>query len=64
MIVPTLRQALATSPAIMYFVAFFAGLIMYFMFRGMLRNLPGLIHLILGVLVGVGVYYLLLHWIY
>jgi hypothetical protein len=64
MIVPTLRQALATSPAIMYFVAFFAGLIMYFMFRGMLRNLPGLIHLFLGVLVGVGVYYLLRAWIY
>ena len=32
MIVPTLRQALATSPAIMYFVAFFAGLIMYLIF--------------------------------
>ena len=64
MIVPTLRQALAGSPAILYFVAFFAGLIMYFLFRGVLRNLPGLIHLILGVLVGVAVYYLLRDWIY
>jgi hypothetical protein len=64
MIFPTLRQALASSPGIMYFVAFFAGLIMYFTFRGVLRNLPGLVHLILGVLVGVGVYYLLRAWIY
>ena len=64
MIVPTLRQALATSPAVMYFVAFLAGLIMFFVFRGVLRNVPGLIHLILGVLVGVGVYYLLRAWIY
>jgi len=64
MSVPTLRQALTSSPAIIYFVAFFAGLIMFFIFRGVLRNLPGLIHLILGVLVGVGVYYLLLHWLY
>lgn len=64
MIVPTLRQALATSPAVMYFVAFLAGFIMFFVFRGVLRTLPGLIHLILGVLVGVGVYYLLRAWIY
>ncbi len=64
MSVPTLRQALTSSPAILYFVAFFAGLIMYFIFRGVLRNLPGLVHLILGVLVGVGVYYLLLNWLY
>jgi hypothetical protein len=62
--VPTLRQALTSSPAILYFVAFFAGLIMYFIFRGVLRNLPGLVHLIMGVLVGVGVYYLLLNWLY
>jgi hypothetical protein len=48
----------------LYFVAFFAGLIMYFIFRGVLRNLPGLVHLILGVLVGVGVYYLLHNWLY
>jgi len=64
MSVPTLRQALTSSPAIIYFVAFFAGLIMFFIFRGVLRNLPGLVHLILGVLVGAGVYYLLLHWLY
>ena len=64
MSVPTLRQALTSSPAILYFVAFFAGLIMYFIFRGVLRNLPGLVHLIMGVLVGVGVYYLLLNWLY
>jgi len=64
MSVPTLRQALASSPVIMYFVAFLAGLIMFFLFRGVLRGLPGLIHLILGVLVGVGVYYLLRAWIY
>jgi hypothetical protein len=64
MSVPTLRQALAASPAIMYFIAFFAGLIMFFVFRAVLRNLPGLVHLILGVLVGVGVYYLLRAWIY
>jgi len=62
--VPTLRQALTSSPAILYFVAFFAGLIMYFIFRGVLRNLPGLIQLILGVLAGVGVYYLLHNWLY
>jgi hypothetical protein len=62
--VPTLRQALTSSPAILYFVAFFAGLIMYFIFRGVLRNLPGLVHLIMGVLVGVGVYYLLHNWLY
>jgi hypothetical protein len=48
----------------LYFVAFFAGLIMYFIFRGVLRNLPGLVHLIMGVLAGVGVYYLLLNWLY
>jgi hypothetical protein len=64
MSVPTIRQAIASSPSIIYFVAFFAGLVMYFVFRGVLRSLPGLIHLILGVLVGVGVYYLLLNWIY
>ena len=64
MSVPTLRQALTSSPAILYFVAFFAGLIMYFIFRGVLRNLPGLIQLILGVLAGVGVYYLLHNWLY
>jgi len=29
-----------------------------------LRNLPGLIQLILGVLAGVGVYYLLHNWLY
>jgi len=48
----------------LYFVAFFAGLIMYFIFKGVLRNLPGLVHLILGVLAGVGVYYLLFNWLY
>jgi predicted transporter len=64
MIVPTLRQALASSPVVMYFFAFLAGLVMFFVFRGVLRNLPVLIHLILGVLVGVGVYYLLRAWIY
>ena len=64
MSVPTIRQALTSSPAILYFIAFFAGLILYFIFRGVLRSLPGLVHLILGVLAGVGVYYLLLHWLY
>ena len=46
------------------FVAFLVGFIMFFVFRGVLRTLPGLVHLILGVLVGVGVYYLLRAWIY
>jgi hypothetical protein len=64
MSVPTIRQALTSSPAILYFIAFFVGLIMFYVFRGVLRNLPGLVHLILGVLVGVGVYYLLRGWLY
>jgi len=64
MSVPTIRQALASSSAILYFIAFFAGLIMFFVFRGVLRNLPGLIHVILGILAGVGAYYLLLNWVY
>ncbi len=63
MTIPTLRQVLLASPAFLYFIAFFAGLIMFFIFRSVLRLLPGIVHLILGVLVGLGVYYILTHWL-
>ena len=64
MVLPDLRQALAANPALLYFAAFLAGLLVFFLVRGVLRNLPMLVHLIIGLLAGVGVYLLLKNWIF
>jgi hypothetical protein len=64
MVLPDLQQALAANPVLLYFAAFLAGLLVFFLVRGVLRNLPLLVHLIIGILAGAGVYFLLKNWIF
>ena len=62
--IPSLQQALAANPVLLYFAAFVVGMLVFFGMRVVARTMPTLIQLIIGILAGVGVYFLLKNWIY
>lgn len=49
---PDFGQLIANSDPILIFVAVFAGLIVFFLVRAMLRSLPLLFQLLIGIGVG------------
>ena len=64
MVLPDLQQALAANPALLYFAAGLVGVLVFFVVRFAAPNLATLIQLLIGILVGVGVYFLLKNWLY
>lgn len=59
MSIPSLQQALASSPILVIFLAFLVGLIGFFVVRFVFQSLGCLIHLFIAVGIGVLAYLLL-----
>ncbi len=57
--VPSLQQALASSPIVVIFLAFLAGLIGFFVLRFVFQSLGCLVHLLLAIGIAVLAYLLL-----
>ena len=56
---PSLQQALASSPVVVIFLAFLAGLIGFFVLRFVFQSVGCLVHLLLAIGIGVLAYLLL-----